>query len=357
MPSASPKPILSVIVPAHNEESVLPACIASIHSALGDKLPYEIVIGVHNCSDGTERVALEYGAKAIRVSGGSIAHVRNTAVQKADGAILLFLDADVTLDVGWHSALEPYLSRMIDGENLLVGSRCRPPSSASWLAKAWFHPATSRGRPAHLGTGHMVVPHALFVQIEGFSENLQTGEDYDFCQRATASGATLISDPALIAYHLGVPHSPLDFVRREAWHGSGDAGSLRSASGSLVFWATMAFMLVHVFALGLCLVTSPGIGFGAWFVGALGLCLGTSLYKFSRAPWFNIVQLTLLHYLYFCGRSISVIAALLGRSPSRTPIRPNTLTADKDPRNQLPTTARSPDLERRDTADTGTSRR
>lgn len=58
------QPKFSVIVPAYNEEAYLPRCLAAIRKAeekLGE--PVEIVVGDNLSTDGTARVAAEFGAR------------------------------------------------------------------------------------------------------------------------------------------------------------------------------------------------------------------------------------------------------------------------------------------------------
>jgi len=93
-------PTVSVIIPARNEESNLPLLL----SDLGDQTlsATEIIVVDDASEDATSRVALEYGAKLVRLDSkpegwtGKSWACKN-GVDAAKSELLLFLDADVRL--------------------------------------------------------------------------------------------------------------------------------------------------------------------------------------------------------------------------------------------------------------------
>lgn len=86
---------VSVVVPAHNEEKYVKRCIDSIKvSAAHFKGNVEIIIVCNRCTDKTEQIAIENGARVVTNQDRCIALVRNAGIQAANGAIIMTIDCD-----------------------------------------------------------------------------------------------------------------------------------------------------------------------------------------------------------------------------------------------------------------------
>lgn len=100
----------SIVIPAHNEESVLGRCLDAL---LGGANPgeLEVVVVCNGCSDRTADVARRYG-DAVRVIDTPVASKAN-ALNLGDDAVRgfprLYVDADVVLPIGSARALRERL--------------------------------------------------------------------------------------------------------------------------------------------------------------------------------------------------------------------------------------------------------
>src|SRR5688500_14589745 len=91
--------MLSFVVPAYNEEKYLPATLAAIHAAAREAgEPYEVVVADDNSSDRTADVAAEGGARVVTVHNRQIAATRNAGARATSGDMLIFVDADTTVN-------------------------------------------------------------------------------------------------------------------------------------------------------------------------------------------------------------------------------------------------------------------
>jgi glycosyltransferase involved in cell wall biosynthesis len=100
--------MLAVVVPAHNEQEHIGACLQSIRIAswnprLGGE-PVLIVVALDDCCDATERIAQGWDAVTVKVDS------RNVGIARARGARcaidagarwLAFTDADSVVDPDW----------------------------------------------------------------------------------------------------------------------------------------------------------------------------------------------------------------------------------------------------------------
>ena len=97
----SEKILVSVIIPAHNEEKYVKRCIDSIHaSASKFKGKVEIIVVCNRCTDRTEQIALENGAVVVKNEERCIARVRNEGIRAARGKIIITIDCDNRMTKG-----------------------------------------------------------------------------------------------------------------------------------------------------------------------------------------------------------------------------------------------------------------
>ena len=86
------KPFFSIIIPAHNSETYIRRLLDSIASQSFHN--YELIVVCDNCTDNTEQIAREYGARTERVSFGRDGLTRDRGIELAQGEWILFADDD-----------------------------------------------------------------------------------------------------------------------------------------------------------------------------------------------------------------------------------------------------------------------
>jgi glycosyltransferase involved in cell wall biosynthesis len=80
-----------VVVPAHNEERLLPGGLDAIAAA---RAHVEVVVVANRCTDATIKIAARTGAKVVESDARNIAAVRNAGAAAATGDVLVTIDAD-----------------------------------------------------------------------------------------------------------------------------------------------------------------------------------------------------------------------------------------------------------------------
>lgn len=89
----------SIIIPAHNEENYIRKTLHSIKKQTYQN--YETIVVANGCTDSTEEIIKKRTndkLKLLTLNKPNVSRARNYGAGKAEGEILLFLDADTTLE-------------------------------------------------------------------------------------------------------------------------------------------------------------------------------------------------------------------------------------------------------------------
>jgi glycosyltransferase involved in cell wall biosynthesis len=111
LPSMPEPALIAAIVPAHNEEEHLGACVRSLvnasrHPALRGE-PVEIVVVLDSCTDASRAVAAGAGARCLSVDARNVGAARARGAEHAIGLgarWLAFTDADSVVEPDWFVA-------------------------------------------------------------------------------------------------------------------------------------------------------------------------------------------------------------------------------------------------------------
>jgi glycosyltransferase involved in cell wall biosynthesis len=96
--------LASVVIAAHNEATVLGACLASL---LADAAPdeFDVTVVPNGCSDDTADVARAHGVRVVEVATAGKPGALNAGEAVAQGFPRIYLDADITVDTAVARAL------------------------------------------------------------------------------------------------------------------------------------------------------------------------------------------------------------------------------------------------------------
>jgi glycosyltransferase involved in cell wall biosynthesis len=100
---------ISVVIPAYNEEELLPKTLASLSQL--DRKPDEVIVVDASSTDKTKEVAQKAGAIVITVPKSTIGFSRQKGLEKATGDIVAFTDADALLPHDWLNRIERALAK------------------------------------------------------------------------------------------------------------------------------------------------------------------------------------------------------------------------------------------------------
>jgi glycosyltransferase involved in cell wall biosynthesis len=123
------KSIISIVIPAFNEEQYLPECLESLRKQdySGD---YEIIVGDNKSADQTATVARDFGVKVIPCfEKKSVIYARQAGADIAQGEIIIQSDADTIYPADWLRKITEHFSN--DPDIVAVAGRYvyrNPPS-------------------------------------------------------------------------------------------------------------------------------------------------------------------------------------------------------------------------------------
>jgi len=129
--------MISVIIPAHNEEAVLPRALAAL---TGGAQPgeMEVVVVCNGCTDGSAQAARAFGApvRVIETEVASKIHALNLGDREARGFPRFYVDADIVMA---REALLEGARAITAGGALAAAPRLRADlSKSSWLVRSFY---------------------------------------------------------------------------------------------------------------------------------------------------------------------------------------------------------------------------
>jgi len=96
---------ISIIIPAYNEQDLLPSCLDSILSQTANPALFDIVVIDNNSTDLTASIARNKGVRVEKEPKKGYVYAIRKGVEVSEGSILAFLDADCRAPVNWVSKI------------------------------------------------------------------------------------------------------------------------------------------------------------------------------------------------------------------------------------------------------------
>lgn len=231
----------SVVIPAHNEQKLLPRALAAIEAArrVADAR-VEVIVVANRCSDETAQIAVDHGARVVVSEARNIAAVRNAGASVATGEVVVTIDADSRMAPPTFAEIRRLLEtgRFVGG-----GTRVEAERSSTGI-RATLAVVAVLTFVMRVSGAMFWCRRSDFEAIGGFDERLVLAEDVDFARRLRAHGrqtqrrfTTLRAAPVVV--------STRKFDRFGDWHMFAMALQLRdiraTAKGTDTTWADRYF--------------------------------------------------------------------------------------------------------------------
>ena len=192
---------LGVVVPAHNEETLLPTCLVALRRAAREvSVPVRVVVAADSCTDRTTAVARAHGAivvslRARRVgaarAAGMAEVLRLTAGADLAAIWLATTDADTVVPASWLRRQVAHADR---GWDVVLGtvtvadwSEHPPHAQAAFAAHYEWG-----GRPhPHVHGANIGIRASAYRAAGGFAP-LRSAEDHALVAAAAAAGCPVL---------------------------------------------------------------------------------------------------------------------------------------------------------------------
>jgi glycosyltransferase involved in cell wall biosynthesis len=179
----------SIVLPAYNEEALLPRTLASVRQAMeaADGLRGEIVVADNDSEDRTAEIAREFGARVVHDPHRQIARARNAGAAAADGRYLIFLDADTMLPA---ATLRATLGILESGRFCGGGAAVTFDADLPWSMHLLMRGFNASFRILRWGAGcYLYSLREAFAAVGGFDERFYASEEAHFSRSIRIWGA------------------------------------------------------------------------------------------------------------------------------------------------------------------------
>ncbi len=204
------EPLISVVVPAHDAELLLPYCLGAIVSSDLPRAQWELIVVDDASRDATAAIAAGIADKVVELNGQprGPAFARNRGFEAARGNIVAFVDADVCI----HPDVLRRFAALFRDDDLLgavLGSYDDEPSVPAFVSQYrnllhhYVHQRNA-GYARSFWAGCGAVRREPFIEAGMFDENRYGRpqiEDVELGYRMHDKGHRLLLDPSILGTH------------------------------------------------------------------------------------------------------------------------------------------------------------
>ena len=195
-------PLISVVIPAFNEENFIARTLESVNSQ--DYPNLEVIVADNNSADKTARIALRLGAKVIFESAPGVANARQKGFEAARGEIIATTDADTVLPRDWLARIAEKFEAK---KNLAAYGGLYELNSGPRLARMFFPRGAyyfwklekKLGGSWSLPGANMAVRRIAFENCGGFDKKLRIGEDGELSKKLARFGRVVLDKRLVVA--------------------------------------------------------------------------------------------------------------------------------------------------------------
>lgn len=236
--------VAGVVVPAHNEEERLPACLAALRKAAGlAPVPVHLLVVADACTDGTAAVAAAHGAEVVGIrarnvgaarAAGMAELLRRTAAAEPAATWLATTDADTVVPPGWLRRQLGYAGQgwdMVLGTVTVTDWTEHPPHTPAVFAAMYEF---GEGPHPHVHGANLGIRASAYLAAGGF-KSLRTAEDHALMAAAAEAGGQVLqaSDITVETSARRQARAPRGFshLLRTLARDSGPGGASSAAAG------------------------------------------------------------------------------------------------------------------------------
>ncbi len=184
--------LVSVVVPAYNEEEYIRSCLESLIYQEHSGFDYEIIVVDGRSADRTREIAREYGARVLVQSRRGIAEARQLGFESARGEVIASTDADSVVPSDWLARLVSELNNEPDavgvyGPIRLYDGKDYEDLFSYYVAGTYLWLNAAIKKPAFSGQ-NFAVRRAAWKAVGGFDTYWLSAEDLNLSLKLSDVG-------------------------------------------------------------------------------------------------------------------------------------------------------------------------
>ena len=185
--------MISVVIPALNEERFLPDCLESLKNQDYEG-EYEIIVADNGSTDNTANIARSFGAKVVLcLEKKSVSYARQVGADAACGDIIAQADADTVYPRDWLTKIADHFSSHPD--TVAVAGRFLYRDPPSWAKFEYFLrdcanrlSAALFGRPLLVSGATLAFRRSAFLDVDGYRNISYSPDQYGITRRLSKTG-------------------------------------------------------------------------------------------------------------------------------------------------------------------------
>ena len=264
MKSRQENKLISVIIPAYNEEKVIGNCFESLEKQ--SYRPLEIIVVDDGSSDNTLKIAEKFNIPVLKQNHQGPGLARNLGASKAKGEILVFVDADMTFDKDFVKDLtKPIIEGKTIGtfsKNEFVANKDNIWSQCWNINRGWQNNRLFTKNSPDTSPVFRAISKKEFDKVKGFDSHGEYTDDWSLSEKLNKK-AILVR--GAIYYHSN-PSTLIEVWKQAKWFSTNKfiSGNLWRKVKSLVFYSLPMSLIIGLFK-GVKSKTSTFVLFKIWF--------------------------------------------------------------------------------------------
>ena len=184
--------MISVVIPALNEEKNLPSCLGSLKAQQWTGA-LEVIVVDNGSTDDTSAVASSHGATVVLCSKRGVAYARQAGAEAARGEIIAQADADTVYPPGWLGRIDGYFETHQDSAGLAGRYEYTHPTWWVPVERVYRKWLNALGYlffrwPASVSGANFAFRRSAFVRARGYDPNSLYPDQWGIARRVSRFG-------------------------------------------------------------------------------------------------------------------------------------------------------------------------
>jgi len=234
----------------------------------------------------------------------------------AKGEILICTDSDCIVDNNW---IENGVALISNNENTIFGGGLKPRTNPSWIERLWL--LNDNGETVQqndLMGSCIFTSRQLYLKSGKFPEDITSGEDTFFSRAAKHEGINVVLSPSLSLAHLGSPTTPVDFIKRQRWHGENYLKNPKESIKDKTFLIALCYSTSLIISFSSVVLNFwTLLFFSAATATACAGIVSAKRVKRARDMRFKLRDtfgILVLDHFYLTGRSLGILTGLIHKT-------------------------------------------